>query len=84
MMLARTRTACQIADPYPGPMRALALVMWNLAAVWIVLALFGAENFQELYGGTSGIQFLALAALTALIPAVIGWWAWRRHKTREG
>lgn len=65
-------------------MRALALVMWIVSVMWIVLALFGAGDFQELYGGMSGIQFFALAALTALIPAAIGWWAWRRHKSRLG
>lgn len=61
-------------------MRALALALWAIAAIWIVLALFGAENFQELYGGTSGIQFFGLAVLTALVPTIIGWWAWRRQK----
>ena len=61
-------------------MRILALIMWILAAVWIVMASFGAENFQELYGGTSGVQFFTLAAVTALVPIIIGWWAWRRQR----
>lgn len=59
-------------------MRALAYVMWAAAAVWIVLVLFGAENFQELYGGTSGLQFGLIAGGIALIPILVGLWAYRR------
>ena len=52
--------------------------MWIVAVVWVVLAIFGAENFQELYGGTSGAQFFVVAAVIALIPTAIGLWAYRR------
>lgn len=61
-------------------MRTIALVSWIAAAVWIVMAIFGAENFQELYGGTSGLQFFALAGLIALIPVLIGYWAYKRSR----
>ena len=59
-------------------MRILAWVLWVVAAVWIVFALFGAEQFQELYGGTSGAQFFFLALGPALVVALIGFWAYRR------
>ena len=61
-------------------MRLLAWFLWVVAAVWVVMAVFGAGNFQRLYGGTSGAQLLLLAIATALIPAAIGWWAYRRSK----
>lgn len=61
-------------------MRIMAWLLWVLAAVWVVMALFGAANFQELYGGTSGAQLLGLAILTALFPAIVGWWLYRRSK----
>lgn len=61
-------------------MRILAWILWAVAGVWVVLALFGAEEFQEMYGGTSGAQFLLLATAIALIPAALGWWAYRRSK----
>lgn len=61
-------------------MRIFAWILWIVALVWVVLALFGAENFQELYGGTSGAQFLLLAFVTALVPAGLGWWFYRRSK----
>ena len=61
-------------------MRIFARTLWILALVWVVLALFGAENFQELYGGTSGAQFLLLALVTAMVPAGLGWWFYRRSK----
>lgn len=61
-------------------MKILARVLWIVAAVWVVLATFGAENFQELYGGTSGAQFFGVAFIIAMIPATIGWWAHRRSK----
>lgn len=51
-----------------------------MAAVWVVLAIFGAESFQELYGGTSGAQFFLIAFIIALIPTAIGWWALRRSR----
>jgi hypothetical protein len=60
--------------------RLLAWILWVVAAVWLVMAVFGAENFQELYGGTSGVQFFLLAFLTALVPAGLGWWAYRRSR----
>lgn len=65
-------------------MRVLAFVMWIVAAIWIVMAVFGAENFQEMYGGTSGLQFFALAAAVALVPLLIGWWAYRRGLPNKG
>jgi hypothetical protein len=65
-------------------MRVLAFVMWILAAIWIVMAVFGAENFQEMYGGTSGLQFFALATAVALVPLLIGWWAYRRGSPNKG
>ena len=49
-----------------------------MGAIWIVFALFGAEEFQELYGGTSGAQFLLLALVPAVLVALIGLWAYRR------
>lgn len=62
-------------------MKLLAWVLWAIAAVWIVLAIFGAENFQELHGGTSGAQFFLVAVIIALIPTAVGWWAHRRSKS---
>jgi membrane protease YdiL (CAAX protease family) len=59
-------------------MRTFAFIMWAVAAVWIVLVIIGAEEFQELYGGTSGLQFFALAGVIALVPLLLGWWAYRR------
>lgn len=64
-------------------MRIVAWILWVLSAVWVVMALFGAQSFQELYGGTSGAQFLALAVLTALVPTVVGWWLYRRSKAPD-
>ncbi len=64
-------------------MRIMAWVLWVLAATWVLMAPFGAANFQELYGGTSGAQLLALAVLTALVPASVGWWLYRRSKARQ-
>ena len=61
-------------------MRILAWILWAVAIVWVLLALFGAEEFQEMYGGTSGAQWLLLAVPIALIPAALGWWAYRRSK----
>jgi len=61
-------------------MKVLAWVLWVMAAVWVVLAIFGAENFQELYGGTSGAQFFLFAFIIALIPTAVGWWAYRRSR----
>lgn len=58
--------------------------MWIIAAVWIAMALFGVENFQEMYGGTSGLQFFLLSVPIALVPIIIGWWAWRRHRSQQG
>jgi membrane protein DedA with SNARE-associated domain len=57
-------------------------MLWASAAVWVVLAIFGAENFQELYGGTSGAQFFLFAFIIAL-PTAIGWWAHRRSRSRR-
>jgi hypothetical protein len=64
-------------------MRILVWVLWVLAAVWIVLALFGADEFQDLYGGTSGAQFFFLALGPALVVALIGLWAYRRSLMRD-
>ncbi|MEE8374727.1 MAG: hypothetical protein V3S26_00205 [Acidimicrobiia bacterium] len=61
-------------------MRMLAWVLWFITLIWIVLALFGAFNFQELYGATSGLQAFLLAFVIGLVPASIGWWAYRRSK----
>jgi len=58
-------------------MKILAWVMWIVAVVWVILAIFGAENFQELYGGTSGAQFFLFAFIVGLVPMAIGWWAYR-------
>jgi hypothetical protein len=55
--------------------------MWIVAALWVILAIFGAENFQDLYGGTSGTQFFLIAFIVALIPSAIGWWAYRRSSS---
>lgn len=63
-------------------MRVLAFIMWIVAAVWIVMAIFGAEELQEMYGGTSGLQFFALAGAVALIPLLVGWWAYRRGEAK--
>jgi hypothetical protein len=64
-------------------MRILAWVLWGVAAVWIVLAIFGADEFQDLYGGTSGAQFFFLALGPALLVALIGLWAYRRSLRRD-
>lgn len=64
-------------------MRALAVGLWVLAAAWVVAALVGAEQFQEMYGGTSGLQFFALTAVIAVVPILLGWWAFRRGRTRS-
>ena len=59
-------------------MRVLAYILWLAAGVWIVLAIVGSAQFQEVYGGTSGIQFFALAAGITFVPILLGWWAYRR------
>jgi hypothetical protein len=59
-------------------MRILAWVLWVLAGVWIILALVGAEHFEDLYGGTSGALFFFLALGPAVVVALIGVWAYRR------
>jgi H+/Cl- antiporter ClcA len=59
-------------------MKIMAWVLWVLAAVWVVMALFGADQFQDLYGGTSGAQFFFLALSPALVVALLGLWAYRR------
>ena len=64
-------------------MRALTWALWIWAAVLIVLAMFGAENFQELYGGTLGVQFFLLALVTAGLPALLDLWAYRRFMRRD-
>ena len=64
-------------------MRILAWVLWVVAAVWMVLALFGADEFQDLYGGTSGAQFFFLALGPAFVVALIGLWAYRRSLRRD-
>ena len=51
------------------------LVMW--------LSIIGALNFQELYGGWSGAQVIVVSALVGLVPAGIGWWAYRRSLSEE-
>lgn len=64
-------------------MRALAWTMWAVALVWLALSIIGALNFQELYGQTSGIQVVGIALLVGSLPALIGWWAYRRASARE-
>lgn len=64
-------------------MRVLAWILWVVAAGWIVFAVFGAEEFQELYGGTSGAQFLSLALVPAVVAGLIGLWAYRRSLRRD-
>ena len=59
-------------------MKITAWVLWVVAAVWVVLALFGADQFQDLYGGTSGAQFFFLALGPAVVVALLGLWAYRR------
>ena len=59
-------------------MKTLAWVMWIVVVVWVILAIFGAENFQELYGGTSGAEFVVFAFIVASVPTAVGWWAYRR------
>lgn len=54
--------------------------MWLVAAVWLLLVSFGADNFQELYGGTSGLQFFLLVGAIAIVPLLIGWWAYRKAR----
>jgi hypothetical protein len=56
-------------------MKTFARVMWIVAAVWLVLAIFGAEDFHELYGGTPRARFSLFAFIIALIPSANGWWA---------
>jgi hypothetical protein len=55
-------------------MKTLARVMWIVALVWVILAILGAENFQELYGRTSGSQVFVFAFIIASIPTAVGWW----------
>lgn len=55
--------------------------MWVVALVWVVLAIFGAASFQELYDGTSGAQFFVAASVIVLIPTAIGLWAYRRSSS---
>lgn len=64
-------------------MRALAWIMWTVALVWLALSISGALNFQELYGQTSGIQVVGIALLVGSLPALIGWWAYRRASAQE-
>jgi hypothetical protein len=64
-------------------MRTLALVMWSLTLIWLALSIIGALNFQELYGGWSGAQVIVVSALVGLVPAGIGWWAYRRSLAEE-
>lgn len=73
--------ALEIRRPILTQMKMLARVLWTIAAVWVVLAIFGAENFQELYGGSSGAQFFLFAFIIALIPTALGWWAHRRSRS---
>lgn len=76
---ARLENVASLPDQ-PASVRILAWALWALAAAWLVLAVSGALNFQELYGGTSGLQAFGVALVVALIPAAIGWWAYRRAK----
>jgi hypothetical protein len=59
-------------------MKTLAWVKWIVAVVWVIPAIFGAENFQELYGRTSGAQFFILAFIVASVPTAVDWWASKR------
>lgn len=65
-------------------MRVVAWVLWALAAVWIVLGVFGALEFQEVYGESSGLQVFAMVLAIALVPALVGWWFYRRAGSRPG
>jgi len=64
-------------------MRIIAWVLWALATIWVVLGIFGAVEFQQLYGETSGLQVLALVLVIALVPGLVGWWAYRRSRSRS-
>jgi hypothetical protein len=59
-------------------MRLFAWTLWALAGIWMVLVGLGAIEFQDLYGGTAGLQALLLGLAVGLIPAAVGWWAYRR------
>lgn len=63
-------------------MRAVAWALWVLAAVWLVLGVFGAFNFQELYGEMSGLQVFGVVVLIALVPVLVGLWLYRRASSR--
>jgi hypothetical protein len=63
-------------------MKLVAWLLWALAAIWVVLGIFGALEFQEFYGETSGLQVLALVLVVALVPGLVGWWAYRRSRSR--
>lgn len=65
-------------------MRVVAWALWIVAAGWIVLGVFGALGFQELYGELSGLQVFAVVLVVALIPAAVGFWIYRRAGTRPG
>jgi len=60
--------------------KVLALTLWAVAVVWLVLVLFGAIQFQELYGGSSGLQVVLLGVAVGFVPASLGWWAYRRAR----
>lgn len=61
-------------------MKVLAFTLWVAAVVWLVLVAFGALQFQELYGGSSGFQVVLLGVAVGLIPASLGLWAYRRAR----
>jgi hypothetical protein len=58
-------------------LRLTAWISWAAAVVWLVLVLFGAIEFQELYGGSSGLQVVLLGLVVGMIPASLGWRAFR-------
>jgi hypothetical protein len=61
-------------------MKVLALTLWVAAVVWLVVVLIGALQFQELYGGSSGLEVVLLGLAVGLIPTSLGWWAYRQAR----
>lgn len=60
-------------------MRILAWSSWAIAVFWMAAVVIGALGFQELYGGWSGTQVIAVGVIPAAVMATIGSWASRRR-----
>ena len=61
-------------------MKLLAWLLWTAAVIWLAFVVMGALRFQDLYGGSAGVQVALLGLVVALVPAGVGWWAYRRSE----